>query len=155
MSTYVSFFVRKGNTFIRFNCIPASDPLIKERLCYIPYDKIRPIGLSAIKTIRESNQDRIDNMRVEISRRETTTSILFFTAGGDDSIETKLSTFDEALKNIGNLKKELEKEIRADAYWGFLEDIVSSHEMTEEDVPILWVGAEVGSEVTVEDILEI
>lgn len=151
MSSYIHFFIRKGDTFVPIGTYGRSTKVYEAFQHDAPWEQIRAITASDLDRIRATlmSEEYYDTQLTKVRRK------IELVGTFTNSIEDKMEALDELEAEIDDWK-DMRKETRAArAFIGFLYDILDEADYGDsvmDPTAALYIGMECGSNVTVANI---
>jgi hypothetical protein len=153
MSSYIHFFIRKGDTFIPIGTYGRSTRVYEAFEHDAPWEQIRAVTAADLDRIRNTliSEEYYDTQLAELRRKMEL--IGTFT----NTIEDKIDALDELEAEMEDWKDARKETRAARAFIGFLYDILDEADYgdaTMDPAATIYVGMECGYNVTAESIMK-
>ena len=147
MSCYVNFFIRSPkDEFLSLGSFSRNTAEYDcADKCALPYEKIKLLTTSSIKSMRQIAQDIVSDLRESIQKCRDE---ILFIKDMDGSVNEKLENIRELKNEIDDLSEDERRYSQAHGYFDSLIVIDCEHENS-----VIYAGIECG-EPTVDDIVE-
>lgn len=158
MSQYTHIFVRSDeDEFIPICCTRRGSVTYDTFGDYAPYGKIAPVTEDTLSRIRDDINNRLKEYQDGIDRHNRKIELITQMAGV--SIEDKVDHINDDMNAIDECKEDMKQLEMANNYASFLADIIdekgdSVRYYGGRDVPVIYIGIECGSNVTLNDVQE-
>ena len=158
MSQYIHIFVRSDkDEFVPIYCGSRSSVIYDTFGEYAPYEKIAPVTADILNKVDDDidnrlkeYQDGIDkyNKKIDLVSRMT-----------DVSVDERIEYTNDYMAAIDECREDMRQLERARGYVAFLRDILDEKECAVSyydgrDVPVVYMGIECGTRVSLNDIKE-
>jgi predicted ribosome quality control (RQC) complex YloA/Tae2 family protein len=158
MSQYIHIFVRSDkDEFIPIHCTCRGSVIYDTFGGYAPYEKIAPVTEDTLSRIRDYVNNRLKEYQDGIDKHNR--KIELITRMADVSIEDRVDHINDYMNTINEYKEGMKQLEMANNYISFLTDIIDEKNGSVRydggrDVPIIYMGIECGSNVTLDDVQE-
>lgn len=158
MSQYTYIFVRSDkDEFIPIRCTRRSSVTYDIFGDYAPYEKIAPVTEDTLSRIRDDINNRLKEYQDGIDKYNRKIDLVTRMAGV--SIENRVDTINDYMNAIDERKEDMKQFERANNYVSFLADIIDEKNdgvryYGGRDIPVIYIGIECGSNVTLDDVQE-
>ena len=158
MSQYTHIFVRSDkDEFIPIRCARRGSVTYDTFGDYAPYGKIAPVTEDTLSRIRDDINNRLKECQDRIDRYNRRIDLVTRMTGV--SIEDRVDHINEYMNDIDGYKEDMKQLEMANNYASFLADIIDEKGdgvrwYGGRDVPVIYIGVECGSNVTLNDAQE-
>ena len=153
MSSYIHFFLRKGNEFAPIGSFTSSSLIYRIFHCSAPYNGVRSIEYLQLKCILEDINKKINRIKDNIAAAGIDkTEIL----AANNDLASKLDYINEHINPyIADVQMELDEASYAANFVQVIKDILDEASCAGLDIDnYLYVGIECGYNITVDDIVK-
>lgn len=156
MSQYIHMFVRSDkDEFIPIHCTGRSSVIYDTFGDYAPYEKIAPVTEDMLNRIRDDINNRLKDYQDGIDKYNKKIDLITHMSGV--SLDDKVEQINDYMNAIDECRDDMKQLEMANNYVSFLADILDEKDDSVRyyggrDVPVIYMGIECGSNVTLDDI---
>ena len=158
MSQYIHIFVRSDkDEFIPIRCARRGSVIYDTFGDYAPYEKIAPVTGDTLSRIGDDINNRLKQCQNSIDKYNGKIELITQMAGV--SIEDRVDHINDYMNTINEYKEDMKQLEIANNYILFLADIIEEKDdsvkyYSGRDIPVIYMGIECGSSVTLDDVQE-
>jgi len=158
MSQYIHIFVRSDkDEFVPIHCSNRGSVIYDTFSVYAPYEKIAPVTADILDKVDKDIRCRLKEYQDGIDKYEKKIELVSRMAG--TSADERLEHINDYMDTIKECREDMEQLERASQYVTFLRDILDEKECDVSyydgrDIPVLYMGIECGTQVSLKDIKE-